>query len=69
MPTCWLAAARQAVLFPLLAAIAYFILFPLLPEGKTFWLVEEWIRLVEITAPGKLARRFHRSVDMAPDII
>jgi membrane protease YdiL (CAAX protease family) len=53
----------QAMLFTLFAAIAYFVLFPLIPEGKAFWLVEESIRLVAISAPVYLARRFldHRS--------
>lgn len=53
----------QALIFAVFAVLVSAVIFPMLPEGEAFWLVEEVVRLVAIAIPVMLARRFfdHRS--------
>ncbi len=53
----------QALIFAVFAALVSAVVFPMLPEGQAFWLVEEVVRLVAIAIPVIIARRFfdHRS--------
>lgn len=48
----------QALIFAVFAAIASSLIFPVLPEGRFYLLVEEVVRLLAITVPIYLARRF-----------
>jgi membrane protease YdiL (CAAX protease family) len=48
----------QALIFAIFAAIASILIFPALPEGWFFQLVKEVVRLLAITIPIYLARRF-----------
>ncbi len=48
----------QALIFAVFAAIASSLIFPALPEGRFYLLVEEVVRLLAITIPIYLARRF-----------
>jgi membrane protease YdiL (CAAX protease family) len=48
----------QALIFAVFAVVASILIFPALPEGRFFLLVEEVVRLLAITIPIYLARRF-----------
>lgn len=48
----------QALIFAAFAAIVSLAIFPLLPGGRISWLAEEMVRLLAITIPVYLARRF-----------